>query len=206
MLAVAEIISKPQFQRYLKNFVTPLLGSEPFQWTKCTPPWRLPTLIRWRLVEESWRRPESKGIFILPHEMLEETWNIYINMPEFRRSAGKTIVNNKSIRCYKPNGWLNDELVNSYIALLRDDKSSIKVTESYVFQKIQNPLQYNKDFFKRIVRLVFSTTPFFVDQFAAWWEKPKQRVNHRKTSGPIFEDIDSAKLERFSLAFSCSEH
>ena len=159
MLAVAEIISKPQFQRYLKNFVTPLLGSEPFRWTKCTPPWRLPTLIRWSLVEKSWGRPESKGIFILPHEMLEETWNIYINMPEFRRSAGKTIVNNKSIRRYKPNGWLNDELVNSYIALLRDDKSSIKVTESYVFQKIQNPLINDKDYFKRIVRLVFSTPP-----------------------------------------------
>lgn len=159
MPAVADIISRPQFQRYLKTIVTPLIGSEPFRWTKCTPPWCLPSLIRWSLAEKSWGRPESKGIFILPHEMLEETWNIYMNMAEFSRSVGKNIVNYTSIRRYKPNFWLNDELVNSYIALLQDDKSSIKVTQSYAFQKLQNqnPHAHNKDFFKRMVRLVFST-------------------------------------------------
>jgi hypothetical protein len=161
MPAVADIISRPQFQRYLKNIVTTLIGSEPFRWTKCTPPWRLPTLIRWSFVEESWGRPESKGIFILPHEALEETWNFYINMPKFSRSFGNNNVDHESIHRYKPNGWLNDELVNSYVALLpdSDDGPSIKVTGSYAFQKLHNPLTYQKDFFKRLVRLVFSMPP-----------------------------------------------
>lgn len=155
MPGVADIISRPQFQRYLKNVVTPLIGGEPFRWTKCTPPWRLPKLIRWSFLEESRGRPESKGIFILPHEALEETWNIYINMPKFSRGFGNTIVNHDSILRYEPKGWLNDELVDSYVALLPNDRPSIKVTICYIFEKLQNPKTYQKDFFKRFVRLVF---------------------------------------------------
>jgi hypothetical protein len=157
MPAVTDIISRPQFQRYLKNIVTSLIGSEPFRWTKCAPPWRIPTLISWSFVEESWGRPESKGIFILPHEMIEETWNIYFNMPKFNRIVRKSIVNCKSLCRYKPKAWLNDELVNSYVSLLPDDEPSIKVIDSFVFPKLQSASTYQNDFFKRVVSLVFST-------------------------------------------------
>jgi hypothetical protein len=110
-------------------------------------------------MEEPWGRSESKGIFILPRETLEETWNIYINMSEFSRSIGKYIVDHASIHRYKPKGWLNDELVNSYLALLKDHAPSIKVTESYAFSKLQDPRMYKKDFFKRLVSPEFSTPP-----------------------------------------------
>lgn len=89
--------------------------------------------------------------------MLQETWNIYLNMGEFSRSPGNHIVNQESFHRYKRNGWLNDELVNSYVALLPNDRPSIKVTNSFAFQILNDPHTYKPDFFKRIVRLVFST-------------------------------------------------
>ena len=154
---VADIISRPRFQRYLKNIVTPLIGSEPFKWIKRTPSWCLPTLITWNSVEVSCGRPESKGIFILPQEVLEGTWNIYIDMPEFSRSIRGSNVDHESILRFKPKGWVNDELVNSYIGLFPDDRPSIKVVGTYAFSKLQNS---GEGCFQRIVRLVFSRHPF----------------------------------------------
>lgn len=159
ILAVADIISRPQFQRYLKNVVTPLIGSEPFQWTKCIPPWHLPTLISWNIVEESCGRPESKGVFMLPHEALQETWNIYTDMHEFHRNLRNSTVDHKSICRFKPKSWLNDELVNSYTALLPDDRPSIKVVSTFVFPKLQGPYLNQEGYFNRVVSLVFSRPP-----------------------------------------------
>ena len=57
-------------------------------------------------------------------------------MPKFTRGFGNTIVNHDSIHRYEPKGWLNDKLVNSYMALLPDDRPSIKVTVSQIFEKL----------------------------------------------------------------------
>lgn len=154
--AVADIISRPQFQRHLKNVVTPLIGSEPFQWTKCTPAWHLATMIRSNFLEESCGRPESKGIFILPHEALEGTWNIYTDMHKFHRSFSNSIIEHDSFCRFKPKSWLNDELVNSYISLLADDRPSIKVLSTFAFPKLQQSILCQEGFFNRLVSLVFS--------------------------------------------------
>lgn len=155
--AIADIIGRPRFQKYLKNIVKPLIGSEPFRWTECSPPSCLPTLIRWTsFVEESCGRQESKGIFILPQEALERTWNIYIDMPKFYRSFNNSTVLHQSIRRLKPNCWLDDEVVNAYLALLPVGEASfIKVTNTWVFPRLQDNDRKQGDFFKRLVGLLF---------------------------------------------------
>jgi Ulp1 family protease len=107
-------------------------------------------------VEESHGKSESKGVFILPHEALEKTWNIYMNMPEFHRSFGKCTVELDSIRRFKPKSWLNDELVNCYAALLPKDRPFINVLYSYAFNKLRKS---DEGYFRRIVRLVFFGPP-----------------------------------------------
>ena len=93
---------------------------------------------------------------MLPHEALQETWNIYTDMHEFRRNLRNSIIDYDSIRRFKPKSWLNDELVNSYTALLPDDRPSIKVVSTFVFTKLKGPYLNLEGYFNRVVSLVFS--------------------------------------------------
>ncbi|KAF8803049.1 cysteine proteinase [Phlegmacium glaucopus] len=177
---ISDIISRPRFQSYLKNVATPLIGAEDFRWTKCTPPWCLQTLVKWTSFREgTCGKQESNGIFILPHEALEETWDIYIDMPKFHRSFGNCNVLHQSIGRLKPNCWLDDEVVNAYIALLlvggvpsvrlvgkKSDETVGKIMAK--FQKILIPVNWHKDHWLAAILSVGEKAVFLLDSLKSY--------------------------------------
>lgn len=117
------------------------IGANPFRWVNAAQPWGLEALVKPRK-----RLPQglnggadvAKGIFILPHEFAEKTWEAYMNMQAFRRTFGGNCLLHQSIVKLKPTMWLNDEVVNSYLALLpQSNAQGIKTVNSFFFQNLQ---------------------------------------------------------------------
>jgi hypothetical protein len=135
------IISENRFQEYVNVIVSMAIGDNHFRWVNAMQPWRLEALVKPRtMFHQGLNGYENmaKGIFLLPHEITEKTWEAYRNMQAFHRTFGGNCLFHKSIIKLKPKMWLNDELINSYLALLPQNAAQgIKIANSFLFQTLQ---------------------------------------------------------------------
>jgi hypothetical protein len=160
------IISENRFQEYVNIIVSMAIGDTHFRWVNATQPWCLEALVKPRKRFHLGLNGEAdmeKGIFLLPHEIAEKTWETYRNMQAFDRTFGGNCLFHNSIIRLKPTIWLNDELVNSYLALLpQNGAQGIKIVNSFMFQTLQSnqPQNYEGKLARSIVRFIFSLVLF----------------------------------------------
>jgi hypothetical protein len=160
------ILSENRFQEYVNVIVSMAIGDNRFRWVNAAQPWRLEVLVKPRERFHQGLNGDAdmaKGIFLLPHEIAEKTWKTYTNMQAFRRTFGGNCLLHKSIIKLNPAIWLNDELVNSYLALLpQNGAQGIKIVNSFMFQTLQsNQPQNSKGKLARsMVRFIFSLVLF----------------------------------------------
>jgi hypothetical protein len=156
------IVSENRFQEYLSIVIPMAIGANRFRWVNATHPWCLDALVRPRKKLDEELRGDAdviKGIFLLPHEIAEETWKTYMDMQAFSRTFGGNSLLHKSMAKLKPRAWLNDEVINSYLSLLPQNCArGIKVTNTFVFQALQSdrPQNYKENLIRSMVMFIFS--------------------------------------------------
>ncbi|KAF8812893.1 cysteine proteinase [Phlegmacium glaucopus] len=90
------------------------------QWLGPCPSWCLEFLDLAGWTETSPKEQDLNGIFLLPHEQTKEMWEHYQKGMNISRLTPYTNLLQKDYtRLLQPQLWLNNEIVNTYMALIR---------------------------------------------------------------------------------------
>jgi hypothetical protein len=137
-LAIQDITRFPRFQHHIEACLTVLTGADRFQWLGPCPSWCLEFLDPAGWIETSPKEKDLNGIFLLPHERTKEMWEHYQKgMNISRLTPYSNLLQKDYTRLLQPQLWLNDEIVNTYMALIRSSvKQDHLVLFSHFYQKI----------------------------------------------------------------------
>lgn len=193
---VFDIISEKRFQEYLNIVLSMAIGTNIFSWVNATKPWHLKALVKQTNSSHPGLNGDAdmaKGIFLLPHEIAEKTWETYTNMPAFRRTFGGSCLLHTSLVKMNPTTWLNDELVNSYLALLpQNGPQGIKIVNSFMFQTLErdNPQSSKEKIARSMVLFIFSLVLFLAQLYQLGGKKNNIPIDqlmaqHRKIFFPV---------------------
>ncbi|KAF8815345.1 cysteine proteinase [Phlegmacium glaucopus] len=116
----------------------PALRFSSHQWLGPCPSWCLEFLDLAGWIETSPKEQDLNGIFLLPHEQTKEMWEPYQKgMNISRLTPYSNLLQKDYTRLLQPQLWLNDEIVNTYMALIRSlVKQDHLVLFSHFYQKI----------------------------------------------------------------------